>query len=236
MSASLNFQDLFEIDTNPAGTANWVRLGDGLSSVTPNNNEAVDTKAYLDDDGGQTSEITGFQHVIAFAGDRIKGDAAQDFIFGKLFTLGASRKTNVRSTEADGTVITGECTIASLVPGGGDANGTKACSFELRLNGKPTRTAPVAATALTATIAAGSASGTTKATATPGAGNSLGYLLAAQAVTANNREYVDNYTAYTSGSDIPAAAGQFLAVYELDAYFHVVKFVCQELAAGDIAV
>ena len=84
MSAPLNFQTLFELDTTPEGASRtWARLGDGLTTASPATNEKLDQKAYLDDDGGQTTEVTGFQLVYAFSGDRIPGNAAQDFIFAK---------------------------------------------------------------------------------------------------------------------------------------------------------
>lgn len=234
MSAPLNFQTLYELDINPSGTASYKRLGDGLTTATPGNNETVDQKSYLDDDGGQSSEVTGFQYILAFSGDRIPGDDAQDFIFERIFTMGEDRHTNFRATGADGTVISGDVTIANITPPGGDANAVQACGFELHFNGKPTLIAPVAATALSAVVAAGSAPGTTKFTATAGAGNKLAYRLTSSALTANNRQYVSIFTEYTSAANIPAAAGQYLNMYELDAYNHVVKFLSEVLEAGDI--
>lgn len=234
MSAPLNFQTLYELDINPSGSANYVRLGDGLTTATPGNNETVDQKSYLDDDGGQSSEVTGFQYILAFSGDRIPGDDAQDFIFERIFALGESRHTNFRATGADGTVISGDVTIANITPPGGDANAVQACGFELHFNGKPTLTAPVAATALSAVVAAGSAIGTTKFTATAGAGNKLAYRLTSSALSANNRQYISIFTEYTSAANIPAASGQYLNMYELDAYNHVVKFLSVVLESADI--
>ena len=235
MSAPLNFQALFELDINPGGTANYVRLGDGLASSQPNNNEKVDKKSYLDDNGGNTSEVTGFDYVVSFSGDRIAGNSAQDWIFSKLFAVGASRHTNYRSTGPDGMVISGPCTVVITGVPGGEAGSAQAISFDLCMNGKPTKVDPVAATALTTTIAASLVTiGCTKATGAPGSGNHLGYKLTTAALVVKDRQYADDYVAYTSGADIAATAGQFLNVYELDAYEHVVKFVAQELAAGDI--
>lgn len=234
MSAPLNFQTLFELDINPGGTANYVRLGDGLTTATPANNETVDQKSYLDDDGGQSSEVTGFQLIYTFSGDRIPGDAAQDYIFEKLFAVGADRHTNFRATGADGAIITGAVTIANITPPGGDANAVQACGFELHLNGKPTLTPPVAATALSAVVAAGTVVGATKFTATAGVGNKLGYRLAAAALTPNGGEYVAIFTPYTSAADLMATVGQVLNMYELDAANHVVKFASHTLVTADV--
>jgi hypothetical protein len=235
MSAPLNFQTLFELDTTPEGASRtWARLGDGLVSAAPATNEKLDQKAYLDDDGGQTSEVTGFQLVYSFSGDRIPGNTAQDFIFSKVFDLGAARHTNFRATGADGTVILGEATIANIQLPGGDSNSPAACGFEIHLNGKPGKTDPVAAPALTSVVAAGAVIGNTKFTATPGSGNVLKYRLTTAAQVVKDRQYVTQATAYTSGNDIPAVAGQYLGMYELDAYNHVVKFASVQLQAGDI--
>lgn len=90
-----------------------------------------------------------------------------------------------------------------------------------------------AAPALTATVAQGAASGATKFTATAGSGNTLGYTLTAAAATGylNTKPTI---TAYTSGSDITATAGQFLNMFELNSAGRIAKFSSHELAAGDI--
>jgi hypothetical protein len=236
MSAPLGYQTLYELDINPEGTASFVRLADGLVTASPSNNESIDQKSYLDDEGGQSSEVTGFQYIIAFSGDRIPGDAAQDWIFERLFSLGELRHTDLRITGADGSIITGDVTIANITPPGGDANATQACGFEMHFNGKPTITPPVAATALGGTYAAGSVTGTTKCTATPGASSALYYRLTAAQLSRNGRQYVDigPLTAYTSGADIVATAGQYLNVFELDAFRHLVKFDSHLVAAGEV--
>lgn len=237
MSAPLNFQTLFELDITPEATATYVRLGDGLVSASPSTNEKLDQKGYLDDDGGMTSEVTGFQLVWAFSGDRIPGNAAQDYIFSKVLELGAARKTNFRATDAGGTVIAGECTIANIQLPGGDANSPAACGFELHLNGKPMKTDPATPPALTVTVAAsGTTIGCTKFNASFGAGNHLAYRLttASLASVTKSRQYIGQATPYTSAADIAATAGQYLAMYELDAYNHLVKFATALLASGDI--
>jgi len=209
-------------------------LGDGLTSGAPANNEALDQKSYLNGGGGKTTNVIGFQLIYTFSGDRIPGDAAQDYIAGKQFALGAARKTSLRVTLEDGSTISGPVTIANIAPGGGDAAAVKSFGFELHFNGKPALAGVSAAPALTATLAAGTAVGTTKATAVAAVGNKLGYTLTAEAVTANARQYVGEVIDYTSGADIKATAGQFLTVYELDKFDHLVKFVSEALDSADI--
>lgn len=94
----------------------------------------------------------------------------------------------------------------------------------------------IAAPALTTVIAQGTASGSTKFTATPGSGNTLAYLKQAGVITAPNfNDIPTGLTAYISGADIAGAvATNYLGQYELDAQGHVVKFKTYQLIAGDI--
>ena len=48
-------------------------------------------------------------------------------------------------------------------------------------------------------------------------GNTLAYKLTAATQTAYANGYPGLLTAYTTGADIPATAGQYLGMYELDA-------------------
>lgn len=231
----LNFQDLFEIDVTPDGAARtWTRLGKGIAGFTPSTNENIDQSTYLDGDGYGSSDVIGAQLTFAATGHRVVGDTAQDYIAGLEFELGEDRKTNFRAYNSIGEMKSGACTLANLVIGGGDAGAKKEIAFEVHINGKPTKTAAAAAAALTATVAAGSATGTTKFTATAGAGDTLAYRLTNAALTANANEYPGIMTGYTSGADIAATAGQYLNMYELNAYGRIVKFVSELLEAGDI--
>jgi len=94
---------------------------------------------------------------------------------------------------------------------------------------------PISAPALSATIAQGSASGTTKATITAGTGNTLGYSKSAsELTTVKYNDVPTGLTAYTSAADISITAGQYLNLYELDAQGHVVKFLSHLSASGEI--
>ena len=94
-------------------------------------------------------------------------------------------------------------------------------------------TEATAAASLNASIGAGSVAGTTKFTASAGAGNTLAYKLTAATQTAYQDGYPGLLTAYTSGDNITASVGQYLGMYELNAYGRVVKFAVEALEAGD---
>jgi hypothetical protein len=234
MSFELNFQRLCLLDITPETTATYARLGKGIQSLSPASNENIDQTTYLDGDGFGESEVIGAQWIYTAAGHRYVGDDAQDFIFAKQFSLGEARKTNFKEYDSQGNLISGACTIANVTQGGGDAQAKNEIGFEIHMNGKPEYTPAAVAPLLTVTVAAGSAPGTTKFTATAGAGNSLAYRLAAAVPTVYANQYViEDTTAYTSGDNIAASVGQVLCMYELDAYGRVVKFASDTLASGD---
>lgn len=109
--------------------------------------------------------------------------------------------------------------------------------FDNQYDGVYVSYTPIAAPALTATVAAGSATGSTKFTATPGAGNVLKYSKTAAALTVTPlfNDVPTGLTAYTSGADIASAtAGQHLNMFELDATGHVVAFTDHAIVSGDI--
>jgi hypothetical protein len=236
MDFSLNFQLLYEIDITPGtGTQTWARIGAGISSADPSNNDSIDQTTYLDGDGYASTDVIGAQKIISFSGHRVTGDPAQDWIASVQHELGSCRKTTYRSYDKDGNKISGACTIANVDFGGGDAGGKVDIAFEVHINGKPVDTAKVTGSALTATVAGGTASGTTSFTATTDADNTLAYKLGpATFGTVYNDSYLECELAYTSGDDIPATVGQFLLMLEVNSYGRVVKVLEQELQAGDI--
>lgn len=92
------------------------------------------------------------------------------------------------------------------------------------------------AAALTCAVAAGSASDTTKATATPGGTNTLMIAITRSAQrTPFLGELAPIYAVpYTSASDYPAAADQYIGVYEVDGDLAVQKFYTVQLTASEI--
>jgi hypothetical protein len=231
----LNFQDLYEIDITPLTTATWVRLAVGISSAVPSMNEVLAEDVYLDGEGFGSTDVIGAKMRIEFAGHRVVGNAAQDYIVSKKLELGDARKTHLRYTDAIGNVITGNVTIAEVEEGGGDAGAKKELTFKTDVNGKPTLTAKAAAAALTATVAPGAAAGTTSFTATPTSPNTLSFkICAADPGAVYGSQYVSEDIPYTSGANISgAAAGNYLQMFELNAYGRVVKYVAVLLDAQD---
>ena len=138
----LNYDIKIEIDTTPGATATFAELAAGWKNLAKSLNEVVYQASYLKDNGWGSSEVTGGQLTVVLTGDRIIGDAAQDYIFGDAvkFAFGSARKTNLKITQADATVITWPVTLANISDAGGDANQPNAVSVTIHSNGAPTIT------------------------------------------------------------------------------------------------
>lgn len=92
----------------------------------------------------------------------------------------------------------------------------------------------IAAPALSITIVTPTTLGKTSFTATAGTGNTLAVKMQAGAGTDKYNDVPSGTTAYTSGAEISATAGQHMLCYELDATGHIVKYVDHTLVSGDI--
>lgn len=233
---SLNNRVLLKVDTTPAASERtYVKLAKGITSAVDSHNDSTDDTAYLDGGGYGNSDVIGKQYTCAVSGHRVIGNPAQDFIVGLQSEFGDDAKTWIQYTKPNGLRITAYVSATEIVDAGGDANAKTEFSVNFKGCGAPTITQPTSAPALTPTIAKGSVVGTTKFTATPAGTNTLAYKLSSAAKTANLYAHSVGLIAYTPDANIPAAAGQYLNMYELDSDGRIARFASHALAAGDIA-
>jgi hypothetical protein len=155
----LNYKNKFEIDTlghtdpTQVAEANWARLAAGINTFTPAAGDTTDNTPYFDGNGFSSTDVTGKNYSIAFSGNRLEGDAAQDYVASKDFAVGDAVKTLLRWTRPDGTVIIGCVTLNAIVVSGGAANAKETFSFTSNFNGAPTVTSGLAApTGLAGTV------------------------------------------------------------------------------------
>ena len=132
-----------EIGTS-ATTANppvwtYARLCKGIKGIQLNVNENVVTEQYLCGEGHAHNEVTGIAPQIQITGDRVEGDAAQDYIAGLQFTVGSARESSVKVTTG-GKIYTVDCVISDIVTFGGNSAELKPFNCNIRFNGKPTVT------------------------------------------------------------------------------------------------
>ena len=113
----------------------------GIRSITPTVNEQNQQAFYMCGNGGANNEVTGIAPEYAVQGDRVIGDAAQDYIAGLKYKLGADRKSSLKVEIYDHTTlvqtIVADCTITDIVDFGGDAVSLVPFSCTLRVNGIP---------------------------------------------------------------------------------------------------
>ena len=117
----------------------YSRLCAGIKGMVININENVVTEQYLCGEGHAHNEVTGMAPQVQITGDRVEGDAAQDYIFGLQFKLGTERQSSVKITTS-GKVITCDCVITDIVAFGGNSAELKPFNCNIRFNGKPTIT------------------------------------------------------------------------------------------------
>lgn len=82
------------INTDTVGSPVWKPLGEGITDATEASTPKVQTRNYINS-ANATSEITGYEPKITFSGDRVKGDAAQDYLMGLYRKTGAAARTEI---------------------------------------------------------------------------------------------------------------------------------------------
>lgn len=118
----------------------YAKLCKGIKAINLNINENVVTEQYLCGEGHAHNEVTGMAPQIQVSGDRVEGDAAQDYIAGLQFKLGSDRRSSVKVT-AGGKIITVDCVVSDIVTFGGNSVDLGPFNCNIRFNGKPTVTA-----------------------------------------------------------------------------------------------
>ena len=239
-----NFEKLFLINTNPAGTKTLTRLANGIDTFEETNNETKETKMYYNNEGYGATISTNKSMTWTASGDRIKGDPAQDFIAELYYKLGGELETDYESYDSEGNKISGDCSVTDIIKFGGGAGEISPFGATINGNGKPAITYATAAVDFTTptAFAAGVTVGTTKATITKAASTieadlTLYYTLGADVVKKNTHQYIDTntLTAYTSEAEIAAAVDQYLTIYGVDANKRVQRFVSHKLIEANIA-
>lgn len=124
-----------------SNTWTYASLDAGIDNVSEALNEVVGQYFFMADDGFATNHVTGLAPTFTLTGRRIVGDAAQDYIFGKKYSLGADRESSFKLEWTEGSAsksLTVPCTICNIQEWSGASTDDSAISFEIRFNGAPT--------------------------------------------------------------------------------------------------
>lgn len=124
-----------------SNTWTYSSLDAGIDNISEALNEVVGQYFFMADNGFATNHVTGLAPTFTLTGRRIVGDAAQDYIFSKKYSLGAERESSFKLewNEGDtGKSLTVPCTICNIQEWSGASTDDSAISFEIRFNGAPT--------------------------------------------------------------------------------------------------
>lgn len=131
-----------EIDITPeAASRTWAKLCAGFNNISEAMNETVQQYFFLCGKGQAVNYVTGMAPSMTFAGVRVVGDAAQDYIFGQKYELMSKRDTHFRLTRTaengTKTIISANVTFSNLSDVSGGTTDGSAISVEMRFNGAP---------------------------------------------------------------------------------------------------
>lgn len=124
-----------------SNTWTYASLDAGIDNVSEALNEVVQQYFFMANDGFASNHVTGIAPTFTLTGRRIIGDTAQDYIFGKKYSLGADRESSFKLEWTEGSTnksLTVPCTICNIQEWSGASTDDSAISFEIRFNGAPT--------------------------------------------------------------------------------------------------
>ena len=131
-----------EIDITPQGPARtWAPLCAGFNNISEAMNETVQQYFFLCGKGLPVNYVTGMAPSMTFAGIRVVGDPAQDFMFAQKYSLMSKRDTHFRLTRTaeNGakSVLSANVTFVNMSDVSGGTTDGSAISVEMRFNGAP---------------------------------------------------------------------------------------------------
>lgn len=147
---ALNYQFAYLIDVDPRGEGDWAYMGPGIESFTNDRADTTVEKAYWDQGGSTSTNVTAVTSGWTVAGDRLVGDKAQDWIVSRAYLKSAERKTRIRQVAPDGEVLQWPCTLTDIKGAGADGNSPDNTPFgcAVKCEGDPVMVVPAAGTEL----------------------------------------------------------------------------------------
>lgn len=132
-----NYAHIVELNITPdKPEKTWAWAQRGILECAPESDETTSEDAYYHLLGQIATSVDAVKVAIAMSGHRMYGDPVQDFVQSRALGVGKDRETQYRWTMPDGTVLTGDCTLAELVPGSGmgEANSKGEFAYKICLN------------------------------------------------------------------------------------------------------
>lgn len=216
----INYQYGFFVDITPnAATPTYAEVSEGINNFEKTMNETVKSFNFLSGQGWGSTEVTGGQLQVKFTGDRVRGDAAQDFIYdpARRYSFGDTRKTRFKITSPGGYAVTGQCTLAKVDSKGGDSDASTAITFEVHFNGKPVITPGMGA--LNIVSEEGTTTGKTKIFVNPmlSVGSAYSYKTGASVQIPDYGTIPTGFTTWDGVAEITATSGDMICLCEISA-------------------
>lgn len=128
----------------PSETWTYSELAEGFDNIAEALNETVQQYFFLSDSGFAKNHVTGMAPAFTLTGRRVIGDAAQDYIFSKKYSLDTERQSSFKleytDTKGAKQTITCDCTLCNIQEWSGATTDDSAISVEIRFDGKPQKT------------------------------------------------------------------------------------------------
>lgn len=218
---SLNYKNKLEIDITPRGVdRTWARMCKGWANLAQAMNEVLYQASYLCDQGWGSTEVTGGQFIATLTGVRYFGDKAQDYIFSDevMMDFGEARKTTLRITRQNLTIIEWDVTLATITEGGGDSQQPSAITVAIHGNGAPRILSGGLLQQLTVVSVPGAVAGNTAIYVNPAkaVGSVYKYKAAASVDIPAYDEDLTAWTDWDGSAEITTATGNQIVIAEVD--------------------
>lgn len=112
----------------------------GMENFKPTFESNTEKWSPMDLEGWARNAITGKGLSISLSGKRQYGDVGNDYIAGKLLSMGGDAESIFIWEFPSGSKLTFNCVISLTAAGGGDTLNTDALEFDILADGKPTFT------------------------------------------------------------------------------------------------
>ena len=135
-----------EIGTSKTdSTWTYSELAAGIENIAEVMNYVINKYQFMSNKGWGSTYVTGAHNEITLTGRRVRGDAAQDYIFGKKSKFDKDRETSLKITVTDNSgasavtrIWTQDVVISDMQEYNGASPDKSAISIVLSCNGQPT--------------------------------------------------------------------------------------------------
>lgn len=154
---AINYQYINLIDITPSeSTPTWAWVGPGITEITPEREEKVESEDTYATGGNSVTTVKGVDKTLQVSGSRLVGDPFQDFLVDIEEAFGTERETTYRVVNPTGEIIEEDVTIKDVIASGpnGAASDKQSISCTFARNDTPRIIEPAKGTHLPSQVTA----------------------------------------------------------------------------------